>query len=159
MFWAEALHTTRYTINRSPSIVLQFKTPQERQNGKAADYRVLKVFGCMTYMHVKGYKLDARAMKCMFSGYPNGVNGYKLQDFENRKCVISKDIVFREYEMFMPNKLAIDFGVVPTGNEENVTKMEVEHESQIDIEMGSTQDMSEELNDYQLARDRERRPH
>ena len=38
-FWAEAVTTAAYLINRSPSSALGFKTPQEIWSGKPLDLR------------------------------------------------------------------------------------------------------------------------
>ena len=56
----------------------------------------------MAYAHQKQGKLDARAKKCMFVSYPEGVKGYKLWNEENgfSKCIISQDVVFRETEYY-----------------------------------------------------------
>ncbi|KAH9697111.1 protein NEN2 [Citrus sinensis] len=50
-FWAEAVSTTAYLINRSPSSALIFKTPQEAWSGKPPDISNLKIFGCPAYAH------------------------------------------------------------------------------------------------------------
>nr|CAN67902.1 hypothetical protein VITISV_037907 [Vitis vinifera] len=86
---------------RSPSSALQFKTPQEKWIGKAANYQHLKVFGCTTYVHTKTDKLEPRAVKCIFLGYPKGVKGYKLwiETQGKRKCIISRDVTFNEQDM------------------------------------------------------------
>ena len=62
----------------------------------------LQVFGCVAYAHQKQGKLDARAKKCMFIGYPEGVKGYKLwyEDGGSSKCFISRDVVFKESEYY-----------------------------------------------------------
>ena len=52
MFWAETLSTTTYVINRSPSLPLDGDTPQKVWTGKEVSYQHLKVFGCLTYVHV-----------------------------------------------------------------------------------------------------------
>jgi hypothetical protein len=44
-FWAEAASTACYLINRSPSILLDKKTPIEVWFGSPADYSKLRVFG------------------------------------------------------------------------------------------------------------------
>lgn len=79
-----------YCINRSPSITLEFKTPEELWVGRPTDCEILRVFRCVAYMHKKMNKLESRAIKCMFFGYPDGVKGYKLLDYEHSKCVISE---------------------------------------------------------------------
>jgi len=77
-FWGEASNTTAYVINRCPSSALDCKTPMEAWNSEPPDYSRLKVFGSLAFAHVKQGKLDARAVKCVFIGYPEGVKGYKL---------------------------------------------------------------------------------
>ena len=61
------------------------------------------MFGCVAYAYVSQGKLEPRAKKCMFEGYPGGVNGYNLWYTEGgmSKSLISRDVVFREDQMFM----------------------------------------------------------
>lgn len=61
----------------------------------------LKTFGCIAYAHVKLGKLEPKAIKCMFIGYPEGTKGYKLWNFKSRKSLISRDVNFRELEPYM----------------------------------------------------------
>ena len=51
-FWAEAVATTYYLINRSPTSVLVDKTPMEVWSGHKPSLRHLRVFGCEAYAHV-----------------------------------------------------------------------------------------------------------
>ena len=71
--------------------------------GHPPSFDNLRVFGCVAYAHQKQGKLDARAKKCMFIGYPDGVKGYKLwyEDGGSSKCILSRDVVFRETEYYM----------------------------------------------------------
>ena len=66
--WAEAV----YVINRTPTAVIHGMTPYERYNGRKPDISHLKIFGCITYVHVPNelrHKLDPKAEKCIFIGY------------------------------------------------------------------------------------------
>ncbi|KAG8480945.1 hypothetical protein CXB51_025615 [Gossypium anomalum] len=45
-FWAEAAFTACFLINRSPSVAIEKKTPQEVWSGNPANYSDLKIFGC-----------------------------------------------------------------------------------------------------------------
>ena len=56
------------------------------------------MFGCSAYTHVRQGKLESRAFKCIFLGYPEGIKGYRLWCIEHgmRKCIVSRDVVFNE---------------------------------------------------------------
>ena len=98
-FWAEACSTAVYLHNRSPTTALKNETPFERLFGRRPDISHLRVFGCVSYVHVpdgQRRKLDAKARKSIFVGYPPGVKGYKLYDLEKKKFVVSRDVQFFE---------------------------------------------------------------
>ncbi|KAH9703868.1 hypothetical protein KPL70_011252 [Citrus sinensis] len=78
-FWVEAVNIDAYLINRSPSSALDFKTPQEVWSGKPPNLSNLRVFGCPTYAHISQGKLEPRAVKRYFIGYPEGIKGDKLK--------------------------------------------------------------------------------
>ena len=61
------------------------------------------MFGYVAYAHVNQGKLEPRAKRCMFVGYTAGVKGYKLwyKDGEISRSLISRDLIFREEEMYM----------------------------------------------------------
>eukprot|EP00253_Pinus_taeda_P034553 PITA_34553 len=97
-FWAEAVDTACYLVNRSPSSALEDKTPQEVWTGKKPSLSHLRVFGCDAYVHVpkeNRTKLDSKSEKCIFIGYKDGLKGYKLWNLVTRKVVYSRDVVFR----------------------------------------------------------------
>nr|CAJ86192.1 H0306F03.15 [Oryza sativa] len=98
-FWAEAVSTACYLINRSPGYAIDKKTPIKVWSGSPANYSDLKVFGCTAYAHVDNGKLEPRTIKCIFLGYPSGVKGYKLWCPETKKVVISRYVVFHESVM------------------------------------------------------------
>ncbi|KAE8706559.1 hypothetical protein F3Y22_tig00110392pilonHSYRG00193 [Hibiscus syriacus] len=68
-FWAEAVNTGCYLVNRAPSTTIELKTPMEMWTGKPADYSNLHVFG---------------------------INEYHLWDPTARKVIISRDVIFVE---------------------------------------------------------------
>ena len=68
-FWAEALSTAAYLINRSPTKALDDKTPFEAWYGKKPNVSHLRVLGCSAYTHVpkdERKKLDSKAKGCLF---------------------------------------------------------------------------------------------
>ncbi|KAL0304887.1 UNVERIFIED_CONTAM: Retrovirus-related Pol polyprotein from transposon TNT 1-94 [Sesamum calycinum] len=78
-FWGEALSTAVYLINRSPSVPLLGKIPECMWTGKDVDISSLRIFGCFAFVLQNGDKLDPRAKKCIFIGYPDGVKGYSTR--------------------------------------------------------------------------------
>merc|ERR1739838_757920 len=87
-FWADAVDTVVYLINRGPSSSLDGGVPEEAWTGKKVNYSFLKPFGCEAFVHIdkeNRTKLEAKSKKCTFIGY--GVNdfGYRLYDYENHK--------------------------------------------------------------------------
>jgi hypothetical protein len=97
-FWAEAMGTTCYLVNQSPSLALDDITPHEVWNGKKPSLEHLRVFGCDSYVYVpkeNRSKLDNKDENCIFIGYKHGVKGYNLWNTETKKTVYSRDVVFR----------------------------------------------------------------
>ncbi|KAK2414224.1 cysteine-rich RECEPTOR kinase [Trifolium repens] len=160
-FWGEAVNTAAYLINRCPSTGIDLKTPMEVWSGRPCDYSNLKIFGCLAFAHIKQDKLDARAVKCVFIGYPDGVKGYKLWMMGpgRSKFIISRDVTFDETRMGMKCKdleerpetevEKIQFEVEPSTDER-----EKEDQTQVPEESESDEPTT---SDYQLARDRERK--
>ena len=52
-FWAEALHTTVYVINLSPSTAIGQQVPQALWSGQTPRYDRLRIFGCKAYVFVQ----------------------------------------------------------------------------------------------------------
>ena len=50
-FWAEAVGTTCYLVNRSPSSALDDRTPHEVWTGNKPSLEHLRVFGCDAYVY------------------------------------------------------------------------------------------------------------
>ena len=98
-FWVEAVDTACYLVNRSPSSVLEDKTPQEVWTRKKPSLSHLRVFGCDAYVHApkkKQTKLDNKSKSCIFIEYNDGLKGYKLWNPVTWKVLYSRDVVFRE---------------------------------------------------------------
>ena len=51
-FWADAVSTAAYLINRGPSVLMEFRLPEEVWNGKEVKFSHLKVFCCISYVHI-----------------------------------------------------------------------------------------------------------
>nr|KYP42748.1 Retrovirus-related Pol polyprotein from transposon TNT 1-94 [Cajanus cajan] len=138
-FWAEAVKTACYLINRSPSTAIGLKTPMEMWNGKPSNYSSLHVFGCPVYVMYNSQertKLDPKSRKCIFLGYADNVKGYRLWDPTARKVVVSRDVVFAETELQkeQENDSTIkDTSIVEIGGKskkDDTSEAEQEHEEQ-----------------------------
>ncbi|KAL3830794.1 hypothetical protein ACJIZ3_019596 [Penstemon smallii] len=109
MFWAEAVNIAAYLINRSPSVPLEHKIPEEVWSGKDVKLSHLKVFGCIAYVHISDHgrnKLDPKSKKCIFLGYGDDEFGYRIWDDANRKIIRSRDVIFNERVMYKDRHLA-----------------------------------------------------
>lgn len=104
-FWAEAVSTAVFLINRSPSSSSTNKVPEEAWTGVAPDMSFLRTFGCKAMVHVpkqKRKKLDAKSEACVFLGYCDGTKNYRLYNQEKDRIVISRDVIFFEDEHLYP---------------------------------------------------------
>ena len=64
-FWAEAVYTAVYILNRCPTKSVKDKTPIEAWNGKKPSAKHLRVFGSICYIHipdVKRHKLEDKTI-------------------------------------------------------------------------------------------------
>ena len=84
-FWANAIHTTTYLINRSPHKTLESCLPIEVWIGQEVKLDHLRVFGCLAYAHIEKEersKLDPKSRKYIFLGYGRYEFGYMLWDID-----------------------------------------------------------------------------
>ncbi|KAB2614462.1 hypothetical protein D8674_037516 [Pyrus ussuriensis x Pyrus communis] len=98
-FWAEAVNTAVYVLNRCPTKALDKKTPFEAYNGRKPGIKHLRVFGSLYYAYIpeqQRQKLDLSSIRCVFLGYGSCEKGYKLDNIESGKVIISRDVVFNE---------------------------------------------------------------
>ena len=106
-FWAEAVHTAIYILNRSPTKALRSMTPYEAWHKRKPRVEHLKVFGCIAYAHIPKEnrdKLDGKGEKCIFIGYSDESKGYRLYQPESKKLIISRDVIFDEKAQWQWNE-------------------------------------------------------
>lgn len=97
-FWAEAVCTAAYIINRSPSKPCKY-TPAEIWTRLKPDLGNIRVFGCKAMAHVpkeKRRKFDPKSKAYVFVGYSPTTKGYRLYDPTNGKVIVSRDVTFFE---------------------------------------------------------------
>ncbi|KAE8962438.1 hypothetical protein PR001_g29707, partial [Phytophthora rubi] len=93
-----AVNTSAWIINRIPNTVT-VKTPYEIVYHKKPQLKNLKVFGALGYGHIpdgKRRKLDAKAFKCRFWGYEDGVKGYRVLNVATGQVKIVRTVKFME---------------------------------------------------------------
>jgi hypothetical protein len=98
-FWAEALTTATYLINRRPCKPKLLSTPYELLYGHPPDFSHLRVFGCLCFPNLSAtsaHKLAPRSMACIFLGYPPNQKGYRCYSLDTRKIIISRHVYFDE---------------------------------------------------------------
>ncbi|KAG7583619.1 Integrase catalytic core [Arabidopsis suecica] len=106
-FWSDAVMTACYLINRTPTKILQDKSPFEVLTKTKPSLDHLRVFGCVCYVLVPGdqrNKLQAKSTKGMFIGYSTTQKGYKCYVPESRKVLVSRDVKFVEEKGFYDKK-------------------------------------------------------
>ena len=82
---------------------MEFKLPEEVWGGKEVKFSHLKVFSCVSYVHIDfdaHSKLDAKSKICFFIGYVDEKFGYRFWDEQNRKIIRSRNVIFNEQVMY-----------------------------------------------------------
>jgi len=104
----EAVRSTVYLINQTPSSMLNFRRPLD----VLSDHCILPsivslpphIFGCVIYVHLHPHqrtKLEERALKCVFVGYGSTQKGYCAYHSPSKKFYISLDVTSSEHNFFM----------------------------------------------------------
>lgn len=161
VFWAEAVITVAYLINKCPFSALDFKTPQEIWSGKPLDLSNLRIFGCPAYAYVKQGKLEPRAIKGYFLGYPEGIKGYKLWTVDGKpsRILVSRDVIFNEKSMLqskVETEITATQSKTTESDEQKVEYSDRHQTTEETTELSKEGKKSSELEDYQLARDMEK---
>ena len=118
-YWAEAVATAVYIMNGTPTATIHGMTLEERYTGRKPDISHLKIFGCITYVHVPDElrsKLDPKAEKCIFIGYSLQQKGYRCYKPSTRKFTVSRDVVFDEMSSWYKPVNVIDDVDAQNGN-------------------------------------------
>jgi len=103
-FWAEAITTATYILNRLPSDAID-AIPYELWHAKPLstnDLKSIKPFGCIVHAHVpkkrrpRRSKMQPRSTKGCFIGYTETTSIFKIWDFERKCFVNTHDLIFEE---------------------------------------------------------------
>ncbi|KAK1410403.1 hypothetical protein QVD17_36940 [Tagetes erecta] len=108
--WTESVLTAAYLINRTPSSVLNGRTPYELLFGSKPSLKHLRNFGCLVFSTNLNpeNKFDKRAVKCVLLGYSVFKKGYKLWDLDNKTILFSRDVCFYEHVFPFKQKVSLE---------------------------------------------------
>ncbi|KAF2354210.1 Ribonuclease H-like domain [Trinorchestia longiramus] len=99
-FCAESVSTAVYVKNRSPFSAHKDLTSYQALNGHKPNVQHFRTFGCMAYAHVptdEGETLDSKSKTCVLLGYGSGTKGLRLYDFNAKKVLLRRDVVFNAW--------------------------------------------------------------
>lgn len=101
-FWAEALHTANYIVNRVSGKATPGTTPYESWFGHKPSLAHFKVFGCLAYTGTPKpgrTKWSARAETAIFLGYLTKSKAYRFYNPRKQAFFKSREVVFDEETM------------------------------------------------------------
>ncbi|KAE9292009.1 hypothetical protein PR003_g24875 [Phytophthora rubi] len=101
-WWAEAVSTAVYVINRSTNMQHTSATPHELGFKVKPTLEHLRVLGSHGYAHIdkaKRTKLEPKSFRCMFLGYAENVKGYRVFDLGASKVKVTRSVKLDEREV------------------------------------------------------------
>lgn len=130
--WADALVTACYVKNKCPSIAIHGKIPEELWTGKSVHTEHLRVFGCKAWIAlnpgVTFGNLDFSAIECIFIGYSDEINCYKLWEMKRNVFFITDDVNFDEH--IFPCKTEVSEEKVSDNVKSNIMTIKIENETE-----------------------------
>ena len=112
-FWAEAVNTGCYVLNRVVIRPILEKTPYELLRNKRPNISYFKVFGskCFVLKKIdKDGKFDAKSYEAIFLGYSLTSRAYKVFNLKKRIVEESIDVIFHEPNNDLPRDEDDDAG-------------------------------------------------
>ena len=103
-YWAEAVACSIYLLNRSPTVSVQDKIPEETWSVTKTIVAHLRVFGYVSFSHVPNElrrNMDKKSEQCIFTGYSEQQKDYKLYNIVTKKIVVSRDVKFLEQKCWI----------------------------------------------------------
>ncbi|CAJ2668748.1 unnamed protein product [Trifolium pratense] len=106
-FWAEAISTSCYILNRVSIRKILDKTPYELWKNRKPNISYFHIFGCFCYiLNTKDNlgKFDSKSDKAIFLGYATNSKGYRIYNLKTQTMEISMNIIFDEFDdLIMPS--------------------------------------------------------
>ncbi|KAE8699425.1 hypothetical protein F3Y22_tig00110578pilonHSYRG00054 [Hibiscus syriacus] len=140
-FWAEAMRTATFVINRLPQPRLGFVSPFEILWNIKPTVSYFRVFGCVCYVFVPDHlrsKFDKKAVRCIFVGYDSQRKGWKCCDPISGRCYTSRNVVFDEASSWWSSEKE----VLPDSREfgDKLQQKMGEHDVQLQISSDESED-------------------
>ncbi|KAJ9544458.1 hypothetical protein OSB04_024165 [Centaurea solstitialis] len=113
-FWADAVATACFLINRMPSVVLDGQSPFSVLFPTKPLFPIdPKIFGSTCFVrdtrpHIT--KLDPKSLKCVFLGYSRLQKGYRCFSPTLNRYIVSRDVTFHENVPFFPVSSSYSLG-------------------------------------------------
>nr|GFA96419.1 hypothetical protein [Tanacetum cinerariifolium] len=110
-FWAEAIATACFTLNRSLVIHRHEKTPYHIINDRKPSVKFFHIFGSICYIVRDGENLDKMKEKgdeCIFMRYSNQSRAYRVFNKRTRVIMESIHVTFDELPQMASDQLSYD---------------------------------------------------
>jgi transposase InsO family protein len=100
--WAEAVNTSNYLINITPTRANLGLTPHELLTGAKPDVTHLRIFGssCQAHVSTGRKKLDPSSVSGVFVGYDAHTKGYRVYLPHKRRVIVTSDLKIHENTFF-----------------------------------------------------------
>ncbi|RDX85061.1 hypothetical protein CR513_33797, partial [Mucuna pruriens] len=99
VFWSEVVRWCVHIQNKSSTLVVDQRIPEETWSGVKPRVDYFRIFGCVAHAHIpdqKRNKLDDKGKRCVFLRVSDESKAYKLFDPIAKKVIVSRDVVFEE---------------------------------------------------------------
>ncbi|KAJ9535962.1 hypothetical protein OSB04_un000872 [Centaurea solstitialis] len=136
-FWGYALETAAHILNLVPTKKVA-KTPSEMWTGSRPSLAHIKVWGCEVFVRREtNDKLEPRAEKCLFVGYPYKSFGYIFYKPSENKVFVARRGFFLERELISKEDSGSNIDleeVQETTNDEPIVDTSPQHEVESPVE-------------------------
>lgn len=133
-FWAEAVNTAVFILNRTGSNPGNTTSPFEIWHKKKVDMSIFKIFGLKVAAHIpkeRRLKLDVKSKEGILVGYSEKVKGYRIYFYQSKKVEILKDIIFLQGENKTTKKTGIVYMRVKKIKKETVKMLTMNQEERL----------------------------
>ncbi|CAI7899351.1 unnamed protein product, partial [Closterium sp. NIES-54] len=95
--WPFAVQYAAHQLNLQPRVSVPETSPTLRWTGKVGDASVFRVWGSRAFVRdLSADKLSARAVPCVFLGFPPDAPGWQFYHPTSRRVLSSQDVTFDE---------------------------------------------------------------